>query len=152
MTTSYPLITLTTDFGHHEPYVGMMKGVILSRYPAARIVDLTHDIPVFAPAIAGFWVQRSLPYFPTGTIHVAIVDPGVGSSRRIIGAAVQGQVVLAPDNGLITPLLEAEPNIHIREVIQETLDNVGLPPSTTFHGRDLFAPLAAGLVSGFGRV
>jgi S-adenosylmethionine hydrolase len=148
MTTSYPLITLTTDFGHDEPFVGMMKGVILSRYPTARIVDLTHEIPVFAPAIAGFWVQRSLAYFPTGTVHVAIVDPGVGSARRIIGAAVQGQIVLAPDNGLITPLLEAEAGVHIREVAQETLDNVGLPRSTTFHGRDLFAPLAAGLVSG----
>ena len=139
---------MTSDFGHDEPFVGMMKGVILSRYPAARIVDLTHEIPLFAPAVAGFWVQRSLGYFPTGTVHVAIVDPGVGTARRIIGVAVQGQVVLAPDNGLITPLLEAEEATHIREVSQETLDAVGLPPSATFHGRDLFAPLAAALVSG----
>jgi S-adenosylmethionine hydrolase len=148
VTTSYPLITLTSDFGHDEPFVGMMKGVILSRYPAARIVDLTHEIPLFSPAIAGFWIQRSLAYFPTGTVHVAIVDPGVGSARRILGVAVQGQVVLAPDNGLVTPLLEAEESSHIREVSQETLDAVGLPPSATFHGRDLFAPLAAALVSG----
>ena len=81
MTTSYPLITLTTDFGHDEPFVGMMKGVILSRYPAARIVDLTHEIPLFTPSIAGFWVQRSLPYFPTGTIHVAIRRDAVFMER-----------------------------------------------------------------------
>ncbi len=148
MTTSYPIITLTTDFGHSEPYVGMMKGVILGRYPTARIVDLTHEIPHFSPLIAGFWVHRSLPYFPVGTIHVAVVDPGVGSSRRLVAASVAGQIVLAPDNGLVTPLVDAGAAVHFREVAQETLDAIGLPLSATFHGRDLFAPLAADLVSG----
>ena len=148
MTTSYPVITLTTDFGQSEPYVGMMKGVILGRFPAARIVDLTHEIPNFSPLIGGFWIQRSLPYFPIGTIHVAVVDPGVGSTRKILAASVSGQLVLAPDNGLLTPLVYGEPHVHFREVADETLAAIGLPVSRTFHGRDIFAPLAADLVGG----
>ena len=78
------VITITTDFGHQGPFVGVMKGCILSRFPAARIVDLTHEIVVHWPAEAGFWLARSFGYFPAGTVHVAVVDPGVGTSRNML--------------------------------------------------------------------
>src|ERR1700674_434729 len=78
------VITITTDFGHQGPFVGVMKGVILTRFPEARIVDLTHEIVVHWPAEAGFWLARAFEYFPPGTVHIAVVDPGVGTSRDII--------------------------------------------------------------------
>ena len=99
------VISITTDFGHKGPFIGAMKGVMLARFPAAGIVDLTHETLVHWPAEAGFWVTRSYGYFPAGTVHVAVVDPGVGTAREIIVLVHDGHAFLAPDNGLLAPLV-----------------------------------------------
>ena len=101
------VITMTTDFGHKGPFAGVMRGVIISRFPAAKVIDLAHDIPAHWPPEAGFWLSRSYEYFPEGTVHVAIVDPGVGTEREIIVASRNGHVFMAPDNGLLAPVLTA---------------------------------------------
>ncbi len=143
------IITITTDFGHKGPFVGVMKGVILARFRDARIVDLTHEIPVHWPAEAGFWLQRSYFYFSPGTVHVAVVDPGVGTEREIIAAEADRHIFLAPDNGLLAPLLEGTTDTRVYRLAAETLERLALPPaSATFHGRDIFAPLAAELGAG----
>ncbi len=140
------VITITTDFGHKGPFVAVMKGVILSRYPDARIVDLMHDIPAQWPPEAGFWVSRSYPWFPAGSIHLAIVDPGVGTDRDILLVEHAGHVFMAPDNGLLAQLLDAAPEAQVFRLDPGRLD---LPaPSATFHGRDIFAPVAADLAAG----
>lgn len=142
------LITLTTDFGYRGPFVGVMKGVILGRLPDARIVDLNHEIPVHWPVEAGFWLQRAYGYFPPGTVHVAVVDPGVGTDRSIIAGRHDGHVFLAPDNGLLHPILGSSPEECFR-LSPDWVAAQGWPkPSHTFHGRDLFAPLAAELAAG----
>ncbi len=101
------VITITTDFGHQGPFVGVMKGCILKRFANARIVDLTHEIVVHWPAEAGFWLARSFEYFPAGTVHVAVVDPGVGTSRDIVIVCAAGHMFFAPDNGLLAPIVSA---------------------------------------------
>jgi S-adenosylmethionine hydrolase len=142
------VITLTTDFGHQGPYVAVMKGVILSRHPAARIVDLTHDIPPHWPAEAGFWLARAFRYFPEGSIHVAVVDPGVGTGRSILAAEHAGHRFLAPDNGLLDPVIGPRPERCFR-LAEDWRRRQDWPnPSSTFHGRDIFAPLAAALAAG----
>ena len=98
------VITITTDFGHQGPFVGVIKGRILTRFPEARLIDLTHEIVVHWPAEAGFWLARSFNYFPAGTVHMAVVDPGVGTSRHIVVARAAGHYFLAPDNGLLAPV------------------------------------------------
>lgn len=143
------VITLTTDFGLQDPFVGVMKGVLYARFPGARIVDLTHQILAHWPAEAGFWLARSFRYFPAGTVHVAVVDPGVGTSRRLLAATAEGHEFLAPDNGLIGDVLERSPGCQVRAVSTTALADLGLhAASATFHGRDLFAPLAAELAAG----
>jgi hypothetical protein len=143
------VITLTTDFGLEAPFVGVMKGRIFGRFPAARIVDLTHEILVHWPAEAGFWLERSWRYFPAGTVHVAVVDPGVGTDRDILVASVEGHVLLAPDNGLLAPLLARSASVHVRRLDPAVLSRFGIGGiSATFHGRDIFAPLAAELAAG----
>jgi S-adenosylmethionine hydrolase len=143
------VITITTDFGHKGPFVGVMKGVILSRFPAARLVDLTHEILVHWPAEAGFWLARSFAYFPSGTVHIAVVDPGVGTSREIVAVSAQGHVFLAPDNGLLAPVVGRHPEAAIVKLDPARLTALGIQqPSATFHGRDIFAPLAAELAAG----
>ncbi len=147
------VITLTTDFGHHDPFVGIMKGVILSRFAQAQIIDVTHEIAPQQVDEAAFWLYRSYRYFPPGSVHLAIVDPGVGSSRRIIAYDAGTHLFIAPDNGLLAPTRAAEPAGRIFAVSAETQARVGLPQvSATFHGRDLFAPLAAALAGGAIRV
>jgi S-adenosylmethionine hydrolase len=141
------VITITTDFGHKGPFTGVMRGVIISRFPAASIVDLGHDIPAHWPPEAGFWLSRSYRYFPAGTVHVAIVDPGVGTEREIIVATRDGHAFMAPDNGLLAPVLDGADRIgKLTPGAIDALD-VGTP-SLTFHGRDIFAPLAAELAAG----
>jgi S-adenosyl-L-methionine hydrolase (adenosine-forming) len=143
------VITITTDFGHQGPFVGVMKGVMLARFPAARIVDLTHEIVVHWPAEAGFWLARSFEFFPPGTVHVAVVDPGVGTSRDIIAVSANGHVFLAPDNGLLAPVVTRHPDASIVTLAPAQLARFGVQrASATFHGRDIFAPLAAELAAG----
>jgi len=150
MFTPCGVITITTDFGHQGPFVATMKGRILERMPRASIIDVTHEVHVYWPAEAGFWLSRAFPYFPQGSVHVAVVDPGVGTRRDIIAMQADGHVFLAPDNGLLAP---------VRSRVQHTLiHRLDLPaaqsrfrlpvPSPTFHGRDIFAPLAAELAAG----
>jgi S-adenosylmethionine hydrolase len=144
------VITLTTDFGHKDPFVGVMKGQALRRFPDAKLVDLTHEVLAHWPAEAGFWLGRSFGYFPSGTVHVAVVDPGVGSARDIAIVETQGHVFLAPDNGLLAGVLErldAPPVLRrLDEACFAALDI--RKPSATFHGRDVFAPIAAELAAG----
>ena len=141
------VITMTTDFGHKGPFAGVMRGVIISRFPAAKVIDLAHDIPAHWPPEAGFWLSRSYEYFPEGTVHVAIVDPGVGTEREIIVASRNGHVFMAPDNGLLAPVLDGADRVC--KLKRSGLDAFGVgTPSLTFHGRDIFAPLAAQLAAG----
>lgn len=143
------VLTITTDFGHQGPFVGVMKGRILSRFPEAKIIDLTHEIVVHWPAEAGFWLARSFEYFPVGTVHVAVVDPGVGTSRDIIALSAQGHVFLAPDNGLLAPLVSRFADARAIRFSAAQLTRLGISrPSATFHGRDIFAPIAAELAAG----
>lgn len=143
------VITITTDFGHKGPFAAVMKGVILTRFPEARIVDLAHDIPPHWPPEAGFWISRSYRYFPRGTIHIAIVDPGVGTDREILLVEANGHLFLAPDNGLLAPLLAEESDAKVFCLDTTSLERHGISkPSLTFHGRDIFAPVAAELAAG----
>jgi S-adenosyl-L-methionine hydrolase (adenosine-forming) len=138
------LVTLTTDFGVSDPYVGVMKGVILARHPAARLVDLTHQVPAFQPSLAGFWLARVWPHFPPGTVHLAVLDPGVGTERGMVLLLASGQVFVAPDNGLLEPVFRSAPRAQWRAFQLSDLGHLQLPtPSQTFHGRDIFAPLVA---------
>lgn len=139
------VITLTTDFGPQGPFVATMKGRILARFPEARIIDVTHDVPVYWPAEAGFWLARAYSYFPEGSVHVAVVDPGVGTKRDIIAVLANGHAFIAPDNGLLAPIVTQVPGASIHRFDPVPAGNkFKLPPvSATFHGRDIFAPLAA---------
>lgn len=138
------LITLTTDFGVSDPYAGVMKGAILGRCADARLIDLTHDIPAYQPQLAGFWLARSWRYFPEGTVHLAVVDPGVGTERAMALAIGAGQVFVAPDNGLLDAVIDSLPAPQVRVFGLDDLQELQLPrPSFTFHGRDIFAPLVA---------
>lgn len=145
-----PILTLTTDFGTKDGFVGTLKGVIWSICPAAQIADISHEIApqnVLAGALA-LW--RAVPFFPAGTVHVAVVDPGVGTSRRPIAARLGGHTFVGPDNGLFTPMLEdAEKKGWKLEIVHLTNEEYFLPDvSRTFHGRDIFAPVAAYLANG----
>lgn len=143
------VITLTTDFGTRDPFVGVMKGRILGRHPRAQIVDLTHEVLAHWPAEAGFWLARSYRWFPAGTVHIAVVDPGVGTARDIVLVESQGHRLLAPDNGLLEPVVLADPGARLRRVTAEGMARCGIGRvSATFHGRDIFAPLAAELAAG----
>lgn len=140
------IVTLLTDFGLADPYVGIIKGVILSRAPHAAIVDLTHDIPpqqVFLGALA---LRSAVGFFPRGTVHVAVVDPGVGSARRAIAIATEEHVFLGPDNGLLTLAAPRERRCQVRHITNDSL--FCHPVSSTFHGRDIFASVAGYLLAG----
>ena len=142
------LITLTTDFGHVGPYVGVMKGVILSRFSKAQIVDLTNQSHVHWPAEAGFWIARSYEYFARGTVHLAVVDPGVGTDRALLVAEGEEQVFVAPDNGLLAEVIE-KTNATVRLMSADVVSQYQLPNiSDTFHGRDIFGPVVAALAAG----
>lgn len=143
------LITLTSDFGLRDPFVGVMKGKILAAAPTLQIVDLTHDVVAHWPAEAGFWIARSYPYFPAGTVHIAVVDPGVGTARDIAMVELDGHLFLAPDNGLLGELVFSRGNAKLWHLSGAALADQGIErPSATFHGRDIFAPVAALLAAG----
>jgi len=141
-----PIITLTTDFGVSSPYVGAMKGVVLSINGDAHLVDITHAIPAQNVRQGAVVLAQVTPFFPAGTIHLAVVDPGVGSDRRIVCAEVGGQTYVAPDNGLLSRLVaETRPSKIITVARSQFFRD---PVSSTFHGRDIMAPVAARLSLG----
>ena len=143
------VITITTDFGHKGPFAGVMKGVVLTRFRQASVVDLGHDIPAHWPPEAGFWMSRAYRYFPAGTVHVGIVDPGVGTDREILVAEHDKHLFMAPDNGLLDPILTRPERSTVRKLDTKNLERLGLStPSLTFHGRDVFAPVAAEIAAG----
>jgi S-adenosylmethionine hydrolase len=143
------VITLTTDIGHKGPFVATMKGVMLTRLPTATIVDLTHETSVHFPAEAGFWLRRAYHYFPRGTTHVAVVDPGVGTQRDIIVCAFDGHAFIAPDNGLLADIAESSGAVCHQLDLDRIRRELKLgKASSTFHGRDIFAPIGAELAAG----
>jgi S-adenosylmethionine hydrolase len=136
------IITLTTDFGLSDPFVGIMKGVILGIAPSAQIVDISHDIRSYDIIEGAFLIESTYKYFPAGTMHVVVVDPGVGSARRPIAASAHGHLFVGPDNGVFSGVFENEVyHITNRSLF---LDSV----SQTFHGRDIFSPVAAHIAKG----
>jgi S-adenosyl-L-methionine hydrolase (adenosine-forming) len=141
------LITLLSDFGLNDIYVGVMKGVIAQINPALTLIDLTHQIPPQNITAAQFNLLNAYPYFPAGTVHVAVVDPGVGGARRSIAVELTDGFLVGPDNGLFTGLLAQRSVLQVVELTNsEYWRNAS--PSCTFHGRDIFAPVAAHLASG----
>ena len=136
-----PIITLLTDFGVKDHFVGVMKGVILSINPDAEIVDISHDVPPQDIQQAAFLLKNAYPYFPPNTIHVVAVDPGVGTSRRPLVVSSEKGVFIAPDNGVLSYLYADKVVGEVREI---SADHYWLKPRTgTFDGRDVFAPVAA---------
>ncbi len=158
-----PIIALLTDFGSSDAYVGIMKGVILSRAPQARIVDVSHEIKPQATLEAAFLLQSAWHYFPTTTVFVCVVDPGVGTDRRRIALIADGRVFIGPDNGCLSAALpdelrglredEYSPRpVRLRpDLLAVSIENPTLfqrPVSATFEGRDVFAPVAAYVTAG----
>ncbi len=144
------MITLLTDFGTTDEYAGVMKGVILSFNPSATIVDITHHIEPQNIIQAAYTLQASYPFFPKGSVHVAVVDPGVGSNRSILALKKQGHIFLAPNNGVLTLLMQNNTVDALFLVendaffLKNSLKTIG----NTFHGRDIFSPVAAHLSMG----
>jgi S-adenosylmethionine hydrolase len=149
MAAASGIITITTDFGHKGPFTAVMKGVILTRFPQATVIDLAHDIPAQWPPEAGFWVSRSYQYFPAGTVHFAIVDPGVGTEREILLIEYDRHYFIAPDNGLLAKMLDSAADAGVFKLDMSCLPRLGIgEPSMAFHGRDIFAPIAAEIAAG----
>ena len=140
-----PLITLTTDFGLSDHFVGVMKGVILGIQPAAQIVDISHGVQPYEIVDGAFTIAEAYRYFPKKTIHVVVVDPGVGSARRPLLAEMGGQYFVAPDNGVLSMVFARE-KPKVRHITNERY--FLHPLSRTFHGRDVFSPVAAHLAAG----
>jgi len=141
-----PIITLTTDFGLADHYVGTMKGVLLSRCPDAQLVDISHEIPPFSIWAGAYTIDQAAPFFAPKTVHLVVVDPGVGTSRKPVLAEALGQYFIAPDNGVLSLVLRRHSNSTVREITRRDLWLESV--SATFHGRDLFAPSAAAIASG----
>ena len=143
------IITLLTDFGLKDVYVGVMKGVIAQVNPHLKVIDLTHQIPPQNLFAARFCLHNAYPYFPPETVHLAVVDPGVGSIRRAIAIQLPNGFLVGPDNGIFSGVLE---NLELENIKVVTLTNSEYwqadKPSRTFHGRDIFAPVAAHISSG----
>ena len=145
MTDSAPIVTLTTDFGTRDPYVAAMKGVILGIAREARLVDLSHEVAAHDITEGALALEAAVPFFPAGSVHVAVVDPGVGTERRGLAVVTERARFVGPDNGLFTPFLEAAG----WQAFELTAPEYRLGTvSRTFHGRDVFAPAAAHLALG----
>ncbi|MCY4159351.1 MAG: SAM-dependent chlorinase/fluorinase [Bacteroidetes bacterium] len=144
MDRSHSIITLTSDFGNREGYVGAMKGIMLAINPSLTFIDISHEVHAYDVMAAAFILQQSLKYFPPNTIHLVVVDPGVGTDRQAVALRHKDHYFVGPDNGLFTLLLETE--IPEEIVALKTCKDCTL--SDTFHGRDIFAPAAAKLASG----
>ncbi|MBI4699539.1 MAG: SAM-dependent chlorinase/fluorinase [Nitrospirae bacterium] len=144
-----PIITLTTDFGIKDPFVGIMKGIILGINPSAQIIDITHTIDPQNIIEAANVVSMGYKYFSPTSIHVVVVDPQVGSARRPILVVTDDHYFIGPDNGVFSSLYEEKDNFAIFKVLHITASHYFLPPKgSTFHGRDIFAPSAAWLSKG----
>ncbi len=146
MSKAQPIITLITDFGLQDGYVGVMKGVIANINPSAKIIDISNNIKPQDVFQAAYVLYNSYSYFPKGTIHVVVVDPGVGSKRKILCLKAKDYFFLAPDNGVLSLIVVGEEYPSIREVTNKEFFLQKI--SNTFHGRDIFAPLAAHLSNG----
>ena len=145
------ILTLLTDFGLRDGYVAMMKGVILGIAPHAVLVDITHDVTPQAIGEGSYLLRSGYRYFPPGTIHLVVVDPGVGSDRRALAVATPDAYFVGPDNGVLAPVIEDARGQHGADVsvVELTDARYWLPHiSRTFHGRDIFAPVAAHLLGG----
>ncbi|HEX5230039.1 MAG TPA: SAM-dependent chlorinase/fluorinase [Bryobacteraceae bacterium] len=140
------LITLTTDFGLTDHFVGVMKGVIAGIAPAARVIDISHGVQSYDIVDGAFTIVQAYRYFPKRTIHVIVVDPGVGSARRPLLAEMAGQYFIAPDNGVLSMVFAREATARVRHITSEKY--FLHPVSRTFHGRDVFSPVAAHLAAG----
>ncbi len=141
-----PVVTLTTDFGVTDHFVGTMKGVILDIAPETQIVDISHAVQAFDVLDGALTIAQAYSYFPAGTVHLVIVDPGVGTARRPILVSTERHHFVAPDNGVLSLVYAREERMHVRHV---TAEHYSLQPvSKTFHGRDIFAPIAAYLAKG----
>jgi S-adenosyl-L-methionine hydrolase (adenosine-forming) len=136
-----PIVTLTTDFGTNDHFVGAVKGVILDIVPEAAIVDITHAVQAYDVLDGALAIAQAYSFFPTGTVHMVVVDPGVGTTRRPIIASSDGYHFVAPDNGVLSMVYAREERIHVRHITSEHYFHQ--PVSNTFHGRDVFAPCAA---------
>lgn len=141
-----PIITLTTDFGLNDHFVATMKGTILSICPGAQIIDVTHNITPFEISEGAFTLMEAWKAFPKKTIHVGVVDPGVGSARRPILLEAGGHYFIGPDNGLFAMIYDRDESVRVRHLTEEAYFRN--PVSRTFHGRDIFAPAAAHLAKG----
>jgi S-adenosylmethionine hydrolase len=141
-----PILTLLTDFGTADYYVAAVKGTVLRLAPGAQLVDVSHEVPSGDVATGAFLLAAAVPWFPEGTVHLAVVDPGVGSQRRILAARTGSSWLVLPDNGLLTLVLHQGAVRSIRSV--EKTDLFLSNPGQTFHGRDRFAPVAAWLLRG----
>ncbi|MEM8960540.1 MAG: SAM-dependent chlorinase/fluorinase [Acidobacteriota bacterium] len=142
------IITLLTDFGIEDYYVGAVKGVLASRAPGTTLIDISHQVPPGEIDTATFLLQAAAPSFPAGTVHLAVVDPGVGTSRRCLAVAVDDAYFVAPDNGLLTPFVTHGEVVAVDRTDLDLATPRGHRPSHTFHGRDRFAPIAAALATG----
>ena len=141
-----PIITLTTDFGLNDHFVGAMKGVILSIVPEAEIVDICHSVQAFDVLDGALTIAQAYSYFPSGTTHVVVVDPGVGSARRPLLCWTEKHNFVAPDNGVLSLVYAREERMSVRHITSEHYFRQ--PVSNTFHARDIFAPAAAYLAKG----
>ena len=139
------LVTLLTDFGLGDPFVGVMKGVLFATDPALRVIDLTHGIGHGAIGEGAFWLERSYRYFPLGTVHCAVVDPGVGSARAAVVVAAERHFFVGPDNGLLAEVTLHAPHVEVRRIEFSRHGLTGA--SNTFHGRDVFAVMAGRLAA-----
>jgi S-adenosylmethionine hydrolase len=141
-----PIITLTTDFGLNDHFIGTMKGVILSIEPDAEIIDICHAVQAFDVLDGALTISQAYSYFPTGTVHMVIVDPGVGTARRPLLVTSERHHFVAPDNGVLSLVYQKEERLSARHV---TGEHYFLQPvSNTFHGRDVFSPIAAYVAKG----
>lgn len=141
-----PIITLTTDFGLNDHFVGTVKGVILGIVPEATIVDISHSVQAFDILDGALAIAQAYSHFPAGTVHMVVVDPGVGSARRPIIASSDRHHFVAPDNGVLSLIYAREERMHVRDITQ---DHYFLQPvANTFHARDIFAPVSAYLAKG----
>jgi S-adenosylmethionine hydrolase len=140
------IITLTTDFGLSDHFVGVMKGVILGIQPAAQLIDISHGVQPYDIADGAFTIAQAYRYFPKKTVHVVVVDPGVGSARRPLLAEIAEQYFVAPDNGVLSMVIAREPAVRVRHITNQRY--FLHPLSRTFHGRDVFSPVAGHLAAG----